>query len=411
MNSYLLVTHIPFSRNEQGEPVVDALWARDLIGLTKSVGPLRVAAPEVSSASLKTWGHNSSVLPESTGIQFRGFAQVRGKRDYWRWPTIRRVLREEVRNANLVHTSNFYPPYLGLAYAHDYAAKMGKPTVFVVAEDFPDILEWEWVRPSSGLEQWRRRRTLAAIDQRVRKSAATAALTFLHTPAVVDRYRLCARRSVAIRQPGFELEHVITADALQQRIESLKEDRPLRLACACRHVSLKGIDLLLRAIGLLKDRGVKVTTTLYGQGPETEQLKKLAGQLGIAGQVNMPGALSAGPELDHALQQADLFVMPHRSTDFGRAFFDAIAAALPVVAFRTPASAETVYDGLDGFLTPMDDIQGLAERIAVLHRDRTLLAGAALAARARALENTRTEWFRMRAAWTKSLLQEQSHAA
>ncbi len=410
-NLYLLVTHIPFARDAEGAPVVDGLWARDLIGLAKSVGALRVVAPELPLASLTGWGPNTVSLSSSPEISFRGFAPINGKKDLWRWPSIRRVLRQEVNNAQLVHTSNLFPPYLGLSYAHDYATRLGRKTLFVIAEDFRDMLSWEWIRESAGLRRWMRERELDRIEQRARKSAATASLTLLHTPAAVERYRLWARRSVAIRQPGHDPEQIISAESLEQRLASLDTKRPLHLVSACRHAGLKGLDLLIQAAGLLHDRGIEVEVTLYGKGPQTAQLNALAERLGIADRVHTPGALAAGPELDAALRRADLFVMPHRSTDFGRAFFDAMAAGLPVLAFRTPASADTVYDGLDGFLAPLDDVQGLAERIATLDRDRSLLARTANSARTRAVRNTRTEWFRMRAQWTLSLLSEQSNAA
>jgi len=228
----------------------------------------------------------------------------------------------------------------------------------------------------------------------------------LHTPAVVARYRLDAGKSIMIRHPIHEADEVIDEPSLAARTLSLEENRPLRIATACRHSELKGLDLLVRAIALLKDRGIEVRATMYGHGPETPRLNELATALGVADRVSLPGSLDNGDALGDALRQADLFVMAHRTSDFGRSFFDAMAAGLPVVAFTTPASSATVYHGFDGFLTPLDDIQGLAEHLAALHRDRGLLAKAARNARRRALENTCSEWFRIRASWTQSLLQE-----
>lgn len=59
---------------------------------------------------------------------------------------------------------------------------------------------------------------------------------------------------------------------------------------------------------------------------------------------------------------------------------DSWAGAVPVAAFRTPASVETVQDSVDGLLPSLDDIQSVASAIGPLHTDRELLirlAGAA----------------------------------
>ena len=211
---------------------------------------------------------------------------------------IRKVLREEVKLADVVHTSNFFPPYTCLAYAHDLAVRLGKKTVFVIAEDFHDMLSWEWVRPSLGLNRWRRERSLRAMDSITRKCAGTASLTMMQTPAAVERYRLSARNSVMIRQPGHEESQVIAAKDLNARLSSLGRGRALQLTTACRHASLKGLDLLIRAIGLLRERGTIVYANLYGSGPETERLRQLTVALGVAHLVQLPGNLAVGEQLD-----------------------------------------------------------------------------------------------------------------
>jgi glycosyltransferase involved in cell wall biosynthesis len=406
---YLLVTHIPFARKANGDVVLDGLWARDLEGIAQSGWRLRVCAPELKSESaIQTWGPSAATLPANGPIAFTGFPSVTRRIDAWKWPVIRSVLAKEVRNTDIVHTSNLFAPYVPLSYAHDFAVRLGKKTIYVIAEDFHDMLDWEFVRAgSSPREIERRMRHVAMLDERARRSASTASLTFLHTPAAVTRYRLAARNGVAIRQPGHEEADVISREDLREKCRSLEFGAPLVIVAACRHKGLKGLDLLIWAIHRLAERGLRVEARLYGGGEQNPELKQLVTRLELENQVTFPGTLPPGPDVYRAISAGHIFAMPHRTTDFGRAFYDAMAGAAPVLAFRTEASTETVRHEVDGLLTPLDDIEGLAAGIQRLHCDRPLLVRCARAARERALANTRSSWYQLRADLTRSLFPEE----
>ena len=320
---------------------------------------------------------------------------------------LRSILREAVREADLVHTSNLFEPDTALYFAHDHAVRQGKKTLFVVAEDFFDMLGWEWVRTAQGpLQRFLRRQGLARTDEAVRRRVLNASLTFLHTPAAVARYRLDAANGIAIRQPVHEAGDVITEEELRQRFALAANGQPLHLVAACRLRRLKGIAFLLRAAALLRQRSVAVRVTIYGAGPQLAALQALATQLGLSEMVEWQGAVANGPGLRAALNACDIFLMPHLTNDFGRAFFDAMAAGLPVIAFRSAASIDTVRDGVDGLLAPDSDAEGLAAAIARFSSDRELLCSASFAARRRALENTRTVWNHLRAGWIRELFVE-----
>jgi len=402
---YLQVTHIPFTRNAAGEPVVDGLFARDLIALASSFGSLRVVAPEIpANQTFTTWGPGSVAIPPSSGITYVGFPLIQSRLDRWKWPLIRRILRREVRNADLVHSSNPFSPYVGLRFAHDYAVRLGKKTLVVVAEDFVDMLAWEWVRTApSKFQHMRRSFELNSLEKTVRGMLSTASLSLLHTPGTVNRFRLHAANAIAIRHSLHDAEDVISAAKLEERLATLAEDRPLRIAAACRHSALKGLDMLIIAIGLLKDRGIRVEATLYGGGQDTAKLKTLIAARQLEDQVLLAGSVASGEPLYNELRRFDLFSMVHRTTDYGRAFWDAMACGLPVMSFRTLAAQDTIREGIDGFITPLDDPQSLAEKLAQLHENRSLLAEAGRGARRRALDNTRTEWFKMRTQWIRDL--------
>ncbi|MBX7219058.1 MAG: glycosyltransferase [Blastocatellia bacterium] len=404
---YLIVTHIPFQVVPGTQNIViDGLWERDLAGLVASIGPISVAAPEIpQTGTMQTWGPTSVTVGPDFGVRFVGFPPLGSRLDFWKWPLTWRILKREVAAADLIHTSNFFPPYLGLSYAHREAVKLGKKTLFVIAEDFYDMLEWEWVRTSSSPAQYQSRlRTLKKLERLVGETAATASLTFLHTPAAVQRFRNVTQNGIAIRQPGHETDEVISLEQLEAKCRLLRQGAPLHLIAACRHKALKGLDFLIRAMSLLEQTGVRVEATLYGQGEDTEKLKALAAALGIAEQVRFPGALPPGKAIYAAIQTGHLFAMPHRTTDFGRAFFDAMAGGTPVLAFRTPASIDTVRDQIDGFLAPLDDVEGLAAAIRYCHEHREKLIAASHEARHRALINTRSLWFKLRTEWVKQIL-------
>ncbi len=317
---------------------------------------------------------------------------------------LQRALRSAVQHADLVHTSNLFGNDTALYFAHDLATKLRKKTLFVVAEDFCDMLGWEWVRTApSALQRWRRKRTLRSLDRAVRKRIANASLVFLHTPAAVSRYRLDASNAYAIRQPVHEREDVIAAEALKERCAALEGGEVLRIATASRMQPLKGLDMLVRAIALLRDRGVRVELMMYGGGPQQPELEQLAQRLQISDRVHFGGALAPGQELRSTLARHHLFSMPHLTTDFGRGFFDAISAGLPVLAFRSAASEDTVRDGMDGLLVPNADVESLASAIEHAHLQRTTLIEMSKGARERALRNTRCEWNRLRAMWIADL--------
>jgi glycosyltransferase involved in cell wall biosynthesis len=396
---YLLVTHIPFSKTANGGALVDSLWALDLRGLAAAGWRVRVCAPEVTDIHEHKWGPGTAEIPQGSNIEFVGLPPIRSRYDVLRWPRIRAILRQQVAVADYVHTSNFFPPYLGLAYAHHQAQRQRKKTVFVIAEDFYDMLDWEWIRTNGESH----RKKLLHLDSVTRKCASTASLTFIHTPAAVERYRNSARNAIAIRQPGHELEDVTSVQDLDRKCAEILGGGPLKIIAACRHKPLKGLDLLIEAIHLLRSRNISVQAWLYGNGPQTSFLKQRVESLQLNDRVFLPGTLSPGVDVYRAIAAGHIFAMPHRTTDFGRAFFDAMAGASPVVAFKTPASAGTVRDGIDGLLAPLDDIEGLAAAIERFHHDRQLLVQCAHSARERAIENTRSIWHRYRAEWTRNL--------
>lgn len=121
----------------------------------------------------------------------------------------------------------------------------------------------------------------------------------------------------------------------------------------------KGFDLLLPAFARFRERHPAAALTILGEGPQRGQLQALAGQLGLAEAVTMPGQSSA---VLRAVAGADLLVSSSRYEGFSNVVLEAMAAGTPVVATACPGATRTmIADGVTGILAEPDSITSLAE--------------------------------------------------
>ncbi len=75
------------------------------------------------------------------------------------------------------------------------------------------------------------------------------------------------------------------------------------------------------------------------------------------------------PNLEEVLGACDLFLLPSESESFGMAALEAMTSEVPVIATDTGGLPEVVTDGETGFLLPVGDIDGMAERGIEILRD------------------------------------------
>jgi len=76
-------------------------------------------------------------------------------------------------------------------------------------------------------------------------------------------------------------------------------------------------------------------------------------------------------------QAADVYLSSSRHESFGKVLVEAMAAGLPIVATATTGSKEIMTDNESGFLVPVGDSQGLAEKVIYLlnHPERARAMG------------------------------------
>ncbi len=136
----------------------------------------------------------------------------------------------------------------------------------------------------------------------------------------------------------------------------------------------KGIEDALRAAAKVAPSVPDLEFILCGEWepPEYEtQMRLLVGDLGLSETVRFPGPTS-GEEKENLLARAWALVVPSHSEGHPWVILEAMSAGVPVVATNTGAVAETVEDGVGGFVVPVGDVEFLARRVTELLSDDDL---------------------------------------
>ena len=141
---------------------------------------------------------------------------------------------------------------------------------------------------------------------------------------------------------------------------------------------LKGVDVAIRALALLRDRDhadlrliVLGEDVRDGDESEKERLKAVASASGVRDRVDFLGTV-AHHELPYFYAAADVCVMPSYSESFGLVALEAQACGRPVVASGVSGLRSVVRDEVSGYLIADHDPAIYAERIGRLLSDPEL---------------------------------------
>jgi len=130
----------------------------------------------------------------------------------------------------------------------------------------------------------------------------------------------------------------------------------------------RGQDLAIDVTSTLAGLGIDVALLLVGKGPALEATRKRAAERGIGDRVVFAGYREEDlPELYHL---ADAAIFPAPGSDRGhRMILESLASGLPVVSLGVAGSEEIIRHGINGYVTPPQDIVAAAEALAQIARE------------------------------------------
>ncbi|MEV6597372.1 glycosyltransferase [Actinoplanes sp. NPDC051346] len=133
----------------------------------------------------------------------------------------------------------------------------------------------------------------------------------------------------------------------------------------------KGIDMLLEAWALVASQHPDWNLKVFGAGPDEEQLRAQARELGLDDKPIFQGKTT---NIDAALSAASIYALPSREEGFPIAVMEAMAYGLPTVAFDcAPGIRELIDDEISGgIVITAGNILGMATALERLIKDADL---------------------------------------
>lgn len=130
----------------------------------------------------------------------------------------------------------------------------------------------------------------------------------------------------------------------------------------------------------LIDRKVPFRLKLIGDGPDRKELEARFAEAGVLDHVDFAGWLSP-LQVSETLRALDVFILVSDYEGLPVALLEAMAHGLtPVVTHINSGNTQLVRDGENGFVLPVGDTAGFADRISSLAADRARLASMGRAA-------------------------------
>ncbi|WP_253475324.1 glycosyltransferase [Natronocella acetinitrilica] len=185
--------------------------------------------------------------------------------------------------------------------------------------------------------------------------------------AVSDGVRDDLLNTVGLK--GVTVERIYSGSVAQVTLNRAKEpvDHPWLTDKTCpvilsagRLVPQKDYATLIRAFAKLRQRR-EARLIIVGKGRDQEQLEALAGELGVAEHMDLPGFVS-NPYAWMA--RADVFALSSRWEGLVNAVMEALGIGTPIVSTDCPSGPrEILAGGRYGILVPMRDPDALADGI------------------------------------------------
>ena len=218
---------------------------------------------------------------------------------------------------------------------------------------------WQRIRVHAE-QRW----TRFAITPLERHAYSKARMIIVNYKCVEDQFINEFGTEVDVRRLPYASEAAFLCqppEAAPAPIRALEPMEAPLIVSLSRHDPRKGVEILLRALGLLKQAGVRFRACLVGRGELLHAHRLLAKNLGLDSTTVLTGLV---PDPFSYLSCADIFVLPSiRESSGSLALLEALQAGAAVVASDVDGIPEDVEHGESALLVKPDNVAELTQAL------------------------------------------------
>lgn len=172
-----------------------------------------------------------------------------------------------------------------------------------------------------------------------------------------DLTRLTGDREISVLPIGIDTGEIDSVLPAKTRSDVLFAGRLIRE---------KHVDVLVDAVGILRESFPGIRCLVIGDGPERASLEEKVRSMDLSDIVLFAGFLPRAEDLIAHMKSSRVFVLPSTREGFGISALEALASGLPIVTIDHPKNASRVFVGEGCGLLSSLDATDIAEKIQAL---------------------------------------------
>src|SRR3972149_3433106 len=206
--------------------------------------------------------------------------------------------------------------------------------------------EWKKQKGNSGLN--------ALLGRLLEKIYVNSRYAAIHTVSEASRDDLI---KFGIKKPIYVIHNAIPI----KEAEAVKTN-PYQFVYVGRLVFYKNIQVVIRALKLVKEKFPKINLIIIGKGPYRNDLEKLVEQYSLQNNVTFKGHVSE-EEKNHIIASSHALVFPSLFEGFGLVILEAFMQKNPVLVSDIRPLSDIVVHQKTGLVLPINDEKAWAEAI------------------------------------------------